>query len=895
MNRREQIYNKLLKLPKDTKISAQDLAEILNISRSNVSHELNSLCKEGKIYKTSGRPVLFFASNTINTKKKSKLNEFVKHNLSLKQAVEQLKAAILYPPNGMNCLILGSTGVGKSMFASLMHEYAVEMGVKEKNSPFITFNCADYTNNPQLLTSQLFGIKKGTYTGADSDRVGLIEKANGGILFLDEVHRLPPEGQEALFTFLDKGTFRRMGDDKLRKSNVLIISATTENPNSALLKTFTRRIPMLITIPSISERTLEERLYLIKTFFKSESKKLNRDISVSLNTMRAFLSYDCPNNVGQLKSDVQLVCARAYSEFLTGVMRDVRVNSKIIPLYVKEGLYKEKEHRILWNKLMGDEIEYFKFSSKESDKLNEDNNDTSNINIYEYIEQKLKTLKDKGIPNIDIENIIEKDITKYFNKYINGISEELNKKNLVNILGEDTLNFVDKLIYQIVTSIRKNISNNVYTALALHINTLITRINNNKPIINPELKKIKTLYPKEYKIALDTKKQIENYVHHSIPDDEAGYIALFIVNNDEKSPAKIIDTVKIIIIAHGKSTATSMAEVANTLLEENSVIGINCPLDVKPSVVLGELKETVKKNFSTSGYILLVDMGSLTTFGDIIKKEFNIPVKVFPLVSTLHVIEAARKSMLGLSIDEIFDSILTINSYQHIAQHSNEIPVKVSRKKIAIVTACLTGEGGSLAIKSFLNSNLKYDKDLFEIVSLNCLDKNHFKKKLIALSEQKEILFLVSSFPVDLNIKQYSMHDVLSMNALNELQDLVDTKSVVLKLSLILKENIDNIDGKQLYNDIYAFIKRVEMKLKLKVDDEAFIGLVLHIAFAISRLKKGNHSAEYPDIDNFIKNNLETYSVIKENFIYLYNKYLIDFSDSELCYIASFFLGIQHS
>ncbi|URZ04923.1 sigma 54-interacting transcriptional regulator [Clostridium felsineum] len=891
MNRREQIYNKLYDMPENTKVTALELSEMLHMSRANVSHELNNLCKEGKIFKTSGRPVLFFISNTINTKiKENKLDKFVKNNLSLKQAVEQLKAAILYPPKGMNCLILGNTGVGKSMFASLMHEYAVEMEVKEKTSPFITFNCADYSNNPQLLTSQLFGIKKGAYTGADSDRVGLIEKANGGILFLDEVHRLPPEGQEALFTFLDKGTFRRMGDDEVRQSNVLIISATTENPNSSLLKTFTRRIPMLITIPSLNERTLEERLYLIKSFFKNESKKLNRDISVSLNTMRAFLSYDCPNNIGQLKSDVQLVCARAYSEFLTGSIRDVRITSRLIPIYVKEGLYKEKEHRILWNKLMGDEIEYFKFSSKEVRDLNEDSKRASKSDIYEYIEQKLEALKNKRLSNIDIENILEKDITKYFNKYISGISEELNKKNLITILGEDTLNFVDKIIYQIVTDLRKNINNNVYTALALHINTLMTRINSNKTIINPELKKIKSLYPVEYEIALKAKKQIENYINLPIPDDEAGYIALFIVNNEDKSPSKVIDTVKIIIIAHGKSTATSMAEVANTLLEENFVIGINCPLDMKPSVVLSELKKTVKTNLSTSGYILLVDMGSLTTFGEVIKKEFSIPVKVFPLVSTLHVIEAARKSMLGLSIDEIFDSILTINSYQHITQHSSELTEKPTRKKIAIVTACLTGEGGSLAIKSFLNSNLKYDKDLFEIICLNCLDKNHFKKDLLSIIEQKEILFLVSSFSVDLNIKQYNMHDVLSMNVLDEIQELVDNKAVILKLSLILKENIDNFDGKQLYDDIQSFIRRIELKLKIKISDEVFIGVVLHIAFAISRLQKGSHSAEYPDKDKFIKNNLEVYSVIKENFVYLYNKYLVNFSDSELCYITNFFI-----
>ena len=252
MKRVDLIYKTLLDLPINKGIDANTLASMLNISRANVSHVLNTLCKEGKVSKSNGRPVLFYINESLSSlKNKTNLDKLANNNISLKDAIEHAKASILYPPNGMNCLILGETGVGKSMFAYLMHEYAIEMQVKNIDSPFITFNCADYSNNPQLLTSQLFGVKKGAYTGAEIDKIGLIEKANNGILFLDEIHRLPPEGQEALFTFLDTGLFRRVGDHENRQSNALIISATTENPDSTLLKTFTRRIPMTITIPAL--------------------------------------------------------------------------------------------------------------------------------------------------------------------------------------------------------------------------------------------------------------------------------------------------------------------------------------------------------------------------------------------------------------------------------------------------------------------------------------------------------------------------------------------------------------------------------------------------------------------------------------------------------------------
>ncbi|MGN0144901.1 MAG: sigma 54-interacting transcriptional regulator, partial [Clostridium sp.] len=156
MTKKDLILKTITELNCPDGIDTKTLASLLNMSRANLSHELNDLYKEGKLCKTTGRPVLF---SLPNNKKNvtSQLDLLAENNISLKSAIEQAKAAILYPPKGMNCLILGNTGVGKSMFASLMHKYALEMNVKPENSPFIVFNCADYSNNPQLLTSQLFG------------------------------------------------------------------------------------------------------------------------------------------------------------------------------------------------------------------------------------------------------------------------------------------------------------------------------------------------------------------------------------------------------------------------------------------------------------------------------------------------------------------------------------------------------------------------------------------------------------------------------------------------------------------------------------------------------------------------------------------------------------------
>lgn len=885
MTKKELIYQKFLQLQFSEGIDTKSLSEIANMSRANLSHELNELCKDGKLIKSTGRPVLYFLASSKKSNNDSQLDLLSKNNISLKPAIEQAKASILYPPKGMNCLILGETGVGKSMFASLMHNYAIEMNVKSEDSPFITFNCADYSNNPQLLTSQLFGVKKGAYTGAESDKEGLIEQANGGILFLDEVHRLPPEGQEALFIFLDTGNFRRIGDSQTRSSDVLIISATTEDPGSALLNTFRRRIPIIINIPSLKDRTLEERLFLIKSFFKHESIRLNKELYVSLNTLRALLSYECTNNIGQLKSDVQMLCAKAYSEFLTNVRIDVRINSSTLPSYIKEGLYKEKEHRVLWNNLMSEEIEFFRFNGNNTD--NDELFSSNENTIYDFIENKLEKLKSLDISDIDIENILEKDIAKHFQNNFSMISKDFNKKNLLTIISPDVLECYDDIVSYISENLSLTFDNNLYTAFALHVNTLIERVHSRKMINNPNLDKIRNLYPVEFSIALEVKKMLEDFLHRPIPIDEAGYITLFLIP-DVTIKNNIPDKVKIILIAHGESTATSMCNVVNTLLGENYAIPINAPIDIPPSKVLEHLKLIINENPSDSGYLLLVDMGSLLTFADTIRDELGVKLKIISLASTLHVLEATRKALLGLSLNEIYNDVIMINSYLQL--HKNLNNHSVPSNKRLIITACLTGEGGSAAIKDFLTVNLQYPKDLIDIICLNCLDKNDFIEMVHNYEYYNEVLFLVSSFPVDsLGVKQFSMSDTISGKSLNEMQNLINTKIALSNIPMILNENIPNISGTELTDDINLFLSELQTKLSIHLTSEKLVGITLHLSFLIGRLRNNEKTVVYPNKENYIKENFSLYNIIKESIIFIRNKYNIEFTDNDICYLIQHF------
>ncbi len=308
--------NRIIELLKETaeKQTAEEIAEKLGIQRNTASGILNELAREGMIRKEKTRPVQFSYIQKMPVLSDDPFSRFIGADKSLKEAVEKCKLSAAYPKRGMPILLFGASGVGKSLLAEYIYQYAKFIHAIPEDAPFVVLNCADYANNKELLSSVLFGYKKGAFTGADRDTKGLIEEADQGYLFLDEVHRLSPEGQEKLFRYMDKGIVSRIGDSSHNFSlNVRLIFATTEGKET-MLDTFLRRIPVDVTLPSFHERTLEEKYQLILHLFHQEADIMECDFLVSSNVINRLLTFQGQGNIGTLKNIIRLCCAKAYSE-----------------------------------------------------------------------------------------------------------------------------------------------------------------------------------------------------------------------------------------------------------------------------------------------------------------------------------------------------------------------------------------------------------------------------------------------------------------------------------------------------------------------------------------------------------------------------------------------------
>lgn len=215
--------------------TASWLARRFAMQRNTASHYLNQLVAQDVLVKINTRPVYFLhkkafcqqfyplsrseyasmaellAESDRQPEQADHFSLLTGHDGSLRKPIEQMKTALFYPNGGLPLLITGDSGTGKSYMAELMHEFAIAQGLLAPDAPFVSFNCAQYASNPELLAANLFGYVKGAFTGAQSDKAGAFEAANGGMLFLDEVHRLDAQGQEKLFTWLDRKEIYRVG------------------------------------------------------------------------------------------------------------------------------------------------------------------------------------------------------------------------------------------------------------------------------------------------------------------------------------------------------------------------------------------------------------------------------------------------------------------------------------------------------------------------------------------------------------------------------------------------------------------------------------------------------------------------------------------------------------
>lgn len=873
-------------------LTANDIAENLDIDRSNVSRYLNELFKEGRIDKGEGRPVVYNipSSNSsevhVDNSSVVSFETLVGAQDSLKISIQQAKAAILYPPKGLHTIIFGETGTGKSMFAECMYHFAVSSKTLKANAPFISFNCADYAQNPQLLFAHIFGVRKGAYTGANEDSPGLIAKADGGILFLDEIHRLPPEGQEMLFTFIDKGTYRPLGESgQTFEASVQIIGATTES-SDRFLTTFNRRIPMSITLPNLANRSLDERYHVISLFIKQEANRLNQRIQVEKEAIIAFMLYDAEANIGQIKRDLKLVCAKAFLHYRTQDHPHLIVRREDCSLQVQKGLLKVKEVSERLDYFLEGKGEYLSFDPGAKEVVWSQDPER-NMQVYNTIEEKVSTLSETGVPKIDLEKLISRDVDAFFETYVEELVQSPIHKELI---PTDIWQLTNRLYNIAEEELQRKYNEKIRFAFALHLQSTLERVAEDHMIVHPNLNAVRKNLRAEFQVAMDLSSIIEEEQDVEIPFDEIGFISMFLSIDAGNEESSTIDKVGVIVLMHGKSTASSILETAQDLLGTTTGLAMNMDLDIEVKAMYAEVLGHVQANFEKyeQGLLLLTDMGSLNSFAHLIYEETGIRTKAISMTSTMIVLEALRMADMGRSLEDIYLNIQV--SFEAVVRDQFRKNKNNSELKKAIIVTCFTGEG--VAAKLYQRIVPIVDQSKVEVLQMQFIERETFKKHIDSLLDEYEIKAIAGTVEVEYqNIPFFSAYDIFDDEKLNLLKKLTNDSLPTEVIVKSLASTITYVPSLELLiENLQRIVHQIQNQLHVIVDASVESGLVIHLAFLVESILKGEERKSFPNLTEFTRKYRLENDLVRTGLMTLEKKYQIRISKDEVAYLTQMLL-----
>jgi DNA-binding NtrC family response regulator len=222
-------------------------------------------------------------------------------NPKMREIAEQIARVA---PAPTTVLIRGESGTGKELVARAIHRYS-----HLRDKPLITVNCTALT--PTLMESELFGHKRGAFTGAMADKIGLFEKADGGTIFLDEVGDMPVEMQGKLLRVLQAGESKAVGDVVTRRVRVRVIAATNRDLEKALVAgefrqdLFYRFNTFTITLPPLRERA-EDIPVLAYHFLRKAEAKVNKKVDrFSPEALDLMKRYAWPGNLRELENSIE--------------------------------------------------------------------------------------------------------------------------------------------------------------------------------------------------------------------------------------------------------------------------------------------------------------------------------------------------------------------------------------------------------------------------------------------------------------------------------------------------------------------------------------------------------------------------------------------------------------
>ena len=882
-----------------TQTTAYEVSNELNISRALASQYLNELTKEGAVIKINSRPVYFLDRKTLEeahgvslsfnsylsiselkqalakgNKGKHDFEKLIGSSSGLSYEVEQCKAAVKYPPRGLPILITGQNGTGKGFLASLTFEYAQNNGILTSKSTFQRFCCSEYEDAQQALDA-LFGLE-GSADPHESQ--GALRRADGGILYLSDVQFLGREAQDKLAQLLDTGGYNTADQtEAMRESSARLILSSCEEPETHLSKRLLRRLPVVIHMPALSDRPVEEREQLILRFFCQESERMKKEIFISNRVFDTLLQYEFPANIEQLKNCIQSSCANAL------VQQEAQQDELLIYLYHLP------EYLMVTARVDG------RYSDEQRSMMNVRSfgKDTIAQTVGQYYDSILSEYDAYCSNHCDQDTLLRK-LTQIFNDY----SDYL-------VFSKRFANAKIDAIERVMETVFGVMSDKYYLQLPGHFNYVFSRclylqMRLNAPDQDERvagcLNLLLRLFPKEALLAEEISRMIEQSLDVSIN----GFSQLLLVLGLRQYSQDVrMDAIRGIIICHGYSTASSIADVVNRLTGSRVFEAIDMPIDISVQEIAVRFKKYVNYVPGPKDVILLVDMGSLEDMNILLSGQTDLNLGIINNVSTRLALDVGCKIQNHTPMREILETACSghVSTYKLMERQ---------KKKAAVLFVSEAGVSVARKMAELFYNSLPRQIEV-EFLGYDYLSLKH-AEELAELKGKYDILFVSGTANPELkDVVFIPMEDIISFREIERINRMLSLymqeddlqafhQRLLKNFSLQnVVQNLTILNADKVLDLVNIGLDQMQKMMRRKFSAQTIIGLNIHISCLIERLVTKTPIETYTDQAAFEQEQKEFIEMVRKAFREVSTHYKVEFPISEIAYIYDYIIHDNHA
>ena len=871
-----------------TPFTTTHIASEINISRNLASQYLNDLVREGLVIKINTRPVIFMHRQGLERYLQVKLgraeyasvsdlmsiigygtrhdfDSAIGYDLSLAPCVEQLKNAIRYPTNGLPALIIGEPGTGKAMLSHLMFDYGINEGILPSKATYIAIDCADYISDDERFANDLLGTKS---------HLGHLNKVSGGIVYLADFECLSQVSRNLIFTHL-RHTTDPSHDTPVTPSARIVLS-TSLPPNDLIIRQITHLVPIVVNVPSLKERTGDERADLVMHFLRIEGRHVASDVAISRGALRSLVEAPFADNVDGLRTCITNCCASAY-------------------------LNRNNEHLVVHSYNLPAAILSASTVQEDDDKLVTGDKRTSSgitsraVRYFQAILDSYRTHRGGGTSFDEFVTSALEAVHQY-EDYLNFEAHSVNPRlasyeQVLNPIFEQT-----DSTYGIELSRKACHTLSQSLCLQLWGETGVARWRTSNVADLQAL--LASLIRWSHTAAVITNHiKAETINALGVELDVLSQILLFIDVKEAVDSAHTGRQNIGIILAHGYSTATSIADAANRILHQRVFDAIDMAYDQRIFDVAGQLSRLLEQYAYAPTVAILVDMGTLSEIDKAVHNIVNGDLYVINNVSTGMALEIGSALISSEDVGEVLThSLQALTPTWHVLRGTNGHD--------AVIFCSENGNDAAERIRQLVASSLP-DELSTHLITTNFYDLLRDGSNAAVFGSYRVRVVIGTMDPGIPGVPFVGLEDIIA-NGFSEaldraLRSTLGPEGIARFHRKLLRnvtlrsvvESITILNPERLYTEADRGLRRLQDFLGKYIEQRKVIGIYVHLCGLIERLVTKNFVDTHPQSEIFANKYPEFIEWFRESFKELCQRYRVEIPISEIAYVHDFIYSNQ--